>query len=146
MQVIHLTGVKDYESMMRSYHRLGPFEHRVHSFVDRMEEAYSASDLIVTRSGASALFEIAFFGRPMILVPYPFAASHQTENARVFSRKGAAIEIDERSLTPVLFKETLTGLLNNSSRLKKLSEEVRHFSAPEASEKLAREVLDLEKK
>lgn len=146
IQVIHLTGVKDYESMMRSYQRLGPFEHRVHSFVDRMEEAYSASDLIVTRAGASALFEIAFFGRPMILVPYPFAASHQVENARVFSKSGAAIEIDEKSLTPGLFKETLAGLLNNSNRLKNLSEAVKRLSMPEASEKLAREVLDLGKK
>jgi UDP-N-acetylglucosamine--N-acetylmuramyl-(pentapeptide) pyrophosphoryl-undecaprenol N-acetylglucosamine transferase len=141
LQVIHLTGTKDYEPMLRSYQKMGEFAHRVHSFIDGMEEAYSASDLIVTRAGASALFEAAFFGRPMILVPYPFAASHQTENARVFSSSGAAIEIDERSLTPDIFRDAIRGLLGNGKKLKALSEEARRLSMPEAADRLASEVL-----
>jgi len=145
MQIIHLTGVRDYEYVVNSYQRLGFVEHRVHSFIDRMEEAYSASDLVVTRAGASAIFEVAFFARPMILVPYPFAMSHQAENARVFSARGAAIEIDEKSLTPELFKETISGLLGNAKRLKKLSEEAKRLSVPEASDNLADEVLKIEK-
>ncbi len=143
LQVIHLTGVKDYEYVMQSYQRLGPLEHRVHSFIDRIEEAYSASDMIVTRAGASAIFEAAFFGRPMILVPYPFALSHQAENARVFSERGAAIEIEERSLSPELFKETITRLLDNRDKLKSMSKEARRLSMPEAADRLADEVLAL---
>lgn len=146
MQVIHLTGVRDYEYVVTKYQSLGKIEHRVHSFIDRMEEAYSASDLVVTRSGASAIFEVAFYGRPMILVPYPHAMSHQAENAHVFSKSGAAIEVEERSLTPELFKDIIGGLCNNPGRLKELSNKAKRLSVPEASVKLAEEVLNIGKK
>jgi UDP-N-acetylglucosamine--N-acetylmuramyl-(pentapeptide) pyrophosphoryl-undecaprenol N-acetylglucosamine transferase len=66
------------------------------SFCSEMELAYSAADMVVARSGASTLTEIAAFGLPAILVPYPHAASnHQWHNARVFERAGAARLIDQ---------------------------------------------------
>ena len=145
MQVIHLTGARDYEYVLTKYQQLGGLEHRVHSFIDRMEEAYSASDLVVTRSGASAIFEVAFYARPMILVPYPHAMSHQAENAHVFSKKGAAIEVEEKSLTPEVFKGVISGLCSNPTRLKKLSEEARRLSVPEASDNFAMEIFKIGK-
>jgi len=143
IQVIHLTGVQDYEWADRAYKSLKGLEYRVYSFIDRIEEAYSASDLIVSRSGASALFEIAFFGRPMILVPYPFAMSHQAENAMAFSEKGAAIKIDENALSGDVFKDVITRLLKDKEQLKRLGDAAKRLSVPEASENLAREVLGL---
>lgn len=143
IQVIHITGIQDYEGAFEKYKALAGLESRVYSFIDRIEEAYSASDLIVSRSGASALFEIAFFGRPMILVPYPFAMSHQSENAKAFSSRGAAIEITESALSGDVFKETLSGLLRDKGRLKGLADAARRLSMPEASDNLARLVLEL---
>ena len=141
LQIIHITGVKDYEWALESYKSLRNIESRVYSFIDRIEEAYSASDLAVTRSGASAIFELAFFSKPMILVPYPFAMSHQAENADVFSKKGAAIKLEERILSAELFRDTLKGLLNDRGKLNKMAEAAKRLSAPEASERLAEETL-----
>ena len=143
LQVIHITGIKDYEWAMKEYDRLRPIEARVYSFIDRIEEAYSASDLVVTRSGASAIFELAFFAKAMILVPYPFANAHQAENAQIFFERGAAIKLDERSLSVGLFKDTLLSLLNDKDRLKRIGESARALSIPDASSNLAYEVLKL---
>lgn len=136
VQVIHLTGVTDYEWALQQYGSLG-VDHSVHSFIDRIEEAYSASDLIVTRSGASAVFEAAFFGRPMILVPYPFAMNHQRENARVFVDRGAAIMLEEKALTDVVFRDAIAGLVGDAGRRSAMAEAARKASVPDAAERLA---------
>ena len=145
LQIIHITGVADYGWASDAYKELS-LEHRVHSFLDRIEEAYSASDLIVTRSGASAIFEIAYFGRPMILIPYPFALSHQSENARIFSTKGAAIQIDEKDLSSDIMKDKIEELLNNRSILSEMGESAKRISMPDSSCSLAGEVLSLGKR
>ena len=145
LQIIHITGIKDYEWASKEYARMG-MENRVYSFIDRIEDAYSASDLIVTRSGASAIFEIAFFGKPMVLVPYPFANGHQAENAAVFSRKGAAITISEEKLSDAIFREMLLELLNDKVRLNDMAASAKLLSVPEASDNLAGHVLELARK
>lgn len=145
LQVIHITGVTDYSWASTAYKELA-IEHRVHSFLDRIEEAYSASDLIVTRSGASAIFEIAYFGRPMILIPYPFALSHQSENARIFSTRGAAIEIDEKDLSPDIMRERIEALLKDRSKLSEMGESARRMSVPHSSDSLAQVVFKIGKR
>lgn len=144
LQVVHITGIKDYEWVRSRYDDLG-IASRVYSFIDRIEDAYSASDLVVTRSGASAIFEVAFYGRPMILVPYPFALAHQTENARVFSQKGAAMEINEKEISPEVFKERIAALLNDKGKMREMGEKARSLSFPRSSEVLAAAVLNLVK-
>jgi len=140
MQIIHITGVADYGWASQAYKELD-IEHRVFSFVDSIEEAYSASDLVVTRSGASAIFEIAYFGRPMILVPYPFAMSHQAENAKVFSVKGAAIQIDEAQMSGDVMRARIEELLDNKAVLDEMSRKARSLSVPGSSHNLAAEIL-----
>lgn len=142
IQVIHITGIKDYEKAVDSYRDIG-VANRVDSFMDRIEEAYSASDLVVTRSGASAVFELAFFGRPMILIPYPFAMSHQEENAKFFAENGAAIKIGEKTLSADIFSDTIRALLNDRPRLKKMAESAKRLSVPDAGDRLAGEVLSI---
>lgn len=142
LQVVHITGAADYAAATGEYKKLG-LEHRVYSFVDEIEDAYSVSDLAVTRSGASAIFELALFGKPMMLVPYPFASSHQTENARVFSKRGAAVELCEETLTGDRFKEEIMYLLNNRSILDDLARSAKIMSVPDSSNRLADVVLSL---
>lgn len=140
LQVIHLSGVKDYEWAVREYGKVGEpgsFAARVYSFIDRIDDAYAAADLIVTRAGASALFEIAYFGKAMIVVPYPYAMSHQLENARSFSLRGAAIVIEEKDLPGSFFKDTIEGLFKDRVKLKALGDAAKALSAPHASESLA---------
>ncbi|MDP2912518.1 MAG: undecaprenyldiphospho-muramoylpentapeptide beta-N-acetylglucosaminyltransferase [Candidatus Omnitrophota bacterium] len=141
IQIIHITGIKDYEWVMTAYGPLRDISHRAYSFIDRIEEAYSASDLIVTRSGASAIFEIALFGKPMILVPYPLAMSHQSENAKAFFKNGAAMKIEEDKLSAEMFKGAMLSLFNDRDRLKVMGEAAKKLSYAESSIKLARLVL-----
>lgn len=140
LQVIHITGLSDYPNAVKEYERLG-LESRVYSFMDEIEDAYSASDLVVTRSGASAIFELALFGKPMILIPYPFAMSHQVENAKVFSKKGAAIEFAEKEMTAGDLKDKILYLANDRGALEGLGRAAKAMSVPDASDRLAAVVL-----
>lgn len=145
IQVIHITGVKDYEWALRAYERLG-IDHRVHSFIDRIEEAYGSADLVVTRSGASAIFELASLKKPMILVPYPFAMSHQLDNARAFSRNGAALLVEEKDLNAAVFSDLLLGLIKDGNKMRGLGEAAYRLAVPQASDNLAREVIALKRR
>jgi UDP-N-acetylglucosamine--N-acetylmuramyl-(pentapeptide) pyrophosphoryl-undecaprenol N-acetylglucosamine transferase len=144
LQVIHITGIADYGWAEQAYQELG-LPSKIFSFIDNIDEAYSASDLVVTRSGASAIFEIAYFGRPMILIPYPFAMSHQAENAKVFSSNGAAIQIDEKEMSADLIKRKVEELLSNKPMLDEMSKRAKALSVPDSSHNLAIEILNTAK-
>jgi UDP-N-acetylglucosamine--N-acetylmuramyl-(pentapeptide) pyrophosphoryl-undecaprenol N-acetylglucosamine transferase len=143
IQVIHLTGAKDYELAVKAYSLIDGLDARVYSFIDRIEEAYSASELIITRAGSSAIFEAAYFARPMILVPYPLASAHQSENARVFALAGAAIVIEEKNLSAEVFKDNILKLRKDKELLGNLGSSAKRLSSAGAASKLAREVLIL---
>lgn len=145
IQVIHITGVKDYEWALKTYEGLG-IDYRVHSFIDRIEEAYGAADLVVTRSGASVIFELAFLRKPMILIPYPFAMSHQLDNARVFSRNGAALLIEEKNLNAGTLSNLILDLIKDGNRMRSLGEAAHRLAVPQASDNLAREVIALKRR
>ena len=145
LQVIHITGIKDYGRTVSEYEKM-PIEARVYSFIDRIEDAYTVSDLIITRSGASALFEIALFEKPMILIPYPYAMSHQAENAGAFSARGAAVEIAEKDLSAALFKDKISNLMNDKAALNNLAMRAGDLKMPEAADNLARLVLGLSRR
>jgi len=142
MQVIHITGVKDYEWAMGAYNGLG-VDSRVHSFVDRIEEAYAPADLVITRSGASAIFELAALKKPMILVPYPYAMSHQLDNALAFSRGGAALVIEEKDLSAGKLADMIQGLKKDAGGMRGLGTAAGALARPNASDDLAREVIAL---
>ena len=140
IQIIHITGAKDYDWALGSYGRLG-VGHRVHSFVDRIEEAYGAADLVVTRSGASAIFELAFLHKPMILIPYPFAMSHQLENALAFSRNGAAVVMEEKDLIKGKLAGVILDLIRDKVKMDNLKEAALRMALPKAAEDLAMETI-----
>lgn len=138
LQIIHLTGVKDYEWAVLEYGKMGPdLVARAYSFIDRIDDAYSAADLIVTRAGSSALFEIAHFGKAMIVVPYPYAMSHQLDNARAFSSRLGAVMIEEKDLSASFFKDTIEAFLKDRAKLDALGRAAKALSAPHASDSLA---------
>jgi len=98
LQFVHLTGTNDEQFVRESYEKSG-FEANVMSFCSQMELAYSAADVVVARSGAATLTEIATFGLPAILIPYSHAAgNHQWHNARVFERANAAWLVEQAQL------------------------------------------------
>jgi len=142
LQVVHITGSKDYEWALKEY-ELSGVKGRVFSFIDNIEDAYRASDIIVTRAGSSAIFEGALFAKPMILIPYPFAGAHQSDNAAVFSKNGAALVLDEKYITAEEFKRELLNMIPDKERLNTMARSARALCVPEAADNLTRETLGL---
>lgn len=143
LQFIHLSGERD-EAFMRDAYAQNGFAANVMSFCDRMELAYSAADLIVTRAGAGTLTEIATFGLPSILIPYPYAAGdHQAHNATVFERAGAARMILQSELGAhhaekgERLGEAIAGLLGNAAKLRRMGDAAYSLAVPDAEEKIA---------
>ena len=99
LQVIHFTGRDDENTVRAAYEAAGVSAY-VAAFHHRMQEAYSAADFAVSRSGAASLSELAYFGLPSLLIPYPFATEdHQTFNAQIFTDAKAAVALKERETT-----------------------------------------------
>ena len=120
-QVIHLTGPNDEQVAAANYRREDIPAH-VAAFCHQMELAYSAADLALSRSGAASLSELSYFGIPSILIPYPFAAeNHQSLNAAIFSRKGAAVVIEEGQVSVEIFAREIGSLLRDANRLDSMS-------------------------
>jgi UDP-N-acetylglucosamine--N-acetylmuramyl-(pentapeptide) pyrophosphoryl-undecaprenol N-acetylglucosamine transferase len=98
LQVIHLAGSRDARLLEDNYRRENIPAH-VAAFHHHMEEVYSAADFAIARSGAASLSELAVFGLPTVLIPYPYAADdHQTRNAEIFVKADAAILLKEAEL------------------------------------------------
>ncbi|MDE2492078.1 MAG: UDP-N-acetylglucosamine--N-acetylmuramyl-(pentapeptide) pyrophosphoryl-undecaprenol N-acetylglucosamine transferase [Elusimicrobia bacterium] len=102
VQVLHLAGKGKAEEARAAYAAAGVAAD-VRDYLEDMAAAYGAADLVVCRSGASTLAELAAQRAPAVLVPYPHAtAGHQDVNARVFERAGAAVRLPEGELAPRL--------------------------------------------
>ena len=115
------------------------------SFCNQMELAYSAADVVVARSGASTLTEIAAFGLPSILIPYPHAAgNHQWHNARVFESAGAARLLDQSEFNGLQTKRgerlanVITELLDDEAGRLRMADAARSLAVDDAAERLAK--------
>jgi UDP-N-acetylglucosamine--N-acetylmuramyl-(pentapeptide) pyrophosphoryl-undecaprenol N-acetylglucosamine transferase len=116
----------------------------VEPFFDDMATVYGAADLVVSRSGATAIAEIELVGRPSILVPYPFATEgHQMKNARAVEAAGAAVVVPDEELTGERLAETIEELLEDRERLALMVQRARALARPEAAERVAEAVLAL---
>jgi UDP-N-acetylglucosamine--N-acetylmuramyl-(pentapeptide) pyrophosphoryl-undecaprenol N-acetylglucosamine transferase len=110
----------------------------VMSFCSCMGAAYSAADVVISRSGASSLTELAHLGKPSLLVPYPFAADdHQAHNARVFSANKAARVCREESLTGETIASFLSELLTDDTVLQASAKAAKDLDVPDAAERIA---------
>jgi UDP-N-acetylglucosamine--N-acetylmuramyl-(pentapeptide) pyrophosphoryl-undecaprenol N-acetylglucosamine transferase len=145
VQFIHLTGSRDYDAV-KDFYAKNNIPGKVFSFLERIDEAYAASDLAISRSGAAAVFELAFYSKPMVLVPYPSIKNNQRSNAVYFSSKGAAVYKEEGDLSPGILAETMAELLSDVSMRSRMSHAAGNLSNPDAGKMLAEEVISLAKK
>jgi len=137
LQVIHLSGTRDERFALENYRR-----ERIPAFVaafhHHMEEVYSAADFAVARSGAASLAEIAAFELPSILIPFPYAADdHQTRNAEIFARAGAAFILKESELTPELFAQKIRDMIAHPEQLRRMSDESGKLAPRDAANRVA---------
>lgn len=115
------------------------------TFIDKMEYAYAAADIVISRAGAMAVAELCIVGKPVIFVPFPFAAEdHQTVNAKTLVNKNAAIMITDKDVQTKLIDEILN-LINQPIVQKTLSVHISKLAITNADERIAKEVLQLTK-
>lgn len=115
-QIIHLSGEEDYLRLRESYRDRGILA-KVFDFLKPMHYAYSASDLILSRSGAITVTEIMQFAIPAILIPYPYAYQHQLNNARILEQRGCAFIIDDADLDKDILTRKLKGFMDDPNTL-----------------------------
>ncbi len=112
-------------------------------FIYRMDLAYAASDIVISRAGALSIAELAIVGKPVILVPSPnVSEDHQTKNAKALVDQHAAILVSDQEAMKSLISETLQ-LLNNWGKQEELSQNIRKLAIPNAAELIVDEVLKL---
>ena len=133
-QVLHLAGQADFDRLTEEVgDRPG---YKIFAFCSEMASAYAASDFCVARSGASSLTELSHAGLPALLVPYPFAADdHQTANAVVYEKAGAAVLRQQDGLTAEVVREMLTEL--NDDHLASMSAAMKGLADPDAAAQIA---------
>jgi UDP-N-acetylglucosamine--N-acetylmuramyl-(pentapeptide) pyrophosphoryl-undecaprenol N-acetylglucosamine transferase len=141
--VIWQTGAYYYEEMVEKTRGKLPETIRILKFIDRMDLAYSAADIIVSRAGAGTISELCLAGKPVILVPSPnVAEDHQTHNARSLEAGKAAILIRDSEISRKLFSEIIS-LLQDPDRMKELGENIRQKALPDATARIVDEALKL---
>jgi UDP-N-acetylglucosamine--N-acetylmuramyl-(pentapeptide) pyrophosphoryl-undecaprenol N-acetylglucosamine transferase len=107
-------------------------------FIGDMPGAFAEADMIVCRSGAGAVSELAAAGKPSILVPFPFASDdHQTKNAEVLERAGAAIVSSDAKWTGEKFFETVSALQAAPERLRAMGMAARALARPDSARRAA---------
>ena len=137
IRIIHQTGERDYNDALAAYKSLGDSA-EVFKFIDDMPAAFAGADLVVCRSGASTVAEIAAAGKPAIFVPFPRAADdHQRRNAEALAKHGAAVVVEESKLEGVWLAETIAAFLQDSQRLHRMSQAARELAHPDAARDIA---------
>jgi UDP-N-acetylglucosamine--N-acetylmuramyl-(pentapeptide) pyrophosphoryl-undecaprenol N-acetylglucosamine transferase len=133
-QIVHQAGEKHIEALKANYAAVGVTAHCV-SFIEDMAGAYEWADLVICRSGALTIAELAAAGVACILVPYPHAVDdHQTGNARFLVNVGGAFLLPQNELTP----ESIALLRNYSrSQLLEMAEKARSLAKPDATAEVA---------
>jgi UDP-N-acetylglucosamine--N-acetylmuramyl-(pentapeptide) pyrophosphoryl-undecaprenol N-acetylglucosamine transferase len=137
LQVIHLTGTRD-EKLVADNYRRAKLPAFVAAFHHRMEELYSAADFAVARSGAASLAELAAFALPAILIPFPYAADdHQTRNAEVFVKAGAAIVVKESEILDDALAHKILPFVKDQGPLQRMSQNAAKLSTRNAASAVA---------
>ncbi|HEV2713669.1 MAG TPA: undecaprenyldiphospho-muramoylpentapeptide beta-N-acetylglucosaminyltransferase [Terriglobales bacterium] len=137
IHIIHQTGERDYNDAQAAYQQAGASA-EVHKFITDMPAFFARADLLLCRSGASTVAEIAAAGKPAVFVPFPRAADdHQRVNAQALERVGAAVVLEETKLDEVWLVETISALLCDPKRLARMSEAARSLAHPNAAHDIA---------
>ncbi len=140
LTILHQAGARHADATRAAYQASAapPDRWQVAAFLDDMPFRFAAADLVLCRSGASTVAELAAAGKPAVLVPFPQAADdHQRRNAEVMVQAGAARVLLEPDLTPEQLQGTLVDMLGDPERLRSMAENARSLAHPDAAQKIA---------
>jgi UDP-N-acetylglucosamine--N-acetylmuramyl-(pentapeptide) pyrophosphoryl-undecaprenol N-acetylglucosamine transferase len=135
--VRHQAGVKNIDDARQQYANAG-VDADVMPFIEDMAEAYAWADLVICRSGALTVAELAAAGVAAVLVPFPYAVDdHQTANGNYLADNGAALLIQQSDLTAEKLAGVLGDLCSDRARLQQMSEASRQLAKPDATAQVA---------
>ncbi len=113
---------------------------KVHAFLNTMDAAYTASDIIISRAGAGSVSELCLVGKPTLFIPSPnVAEDHQTKNAEALTKKGAALMLKEKELD-ARFESEFKKLYTDKGKQQQLSENIKKLALPKATEHIVDEI------
>lgn len=142
VQLIWQTGKLYYEQAKQ---RAAAFSDKVkvYDFIKEMDYAYAAADVVVSRAGALAIAELCIVAKPVIFVPYPFAAEdHQTSNAMSLVEHNAAMMVKNSDAKAELIKK-LKNLLHDESMQDLMSKNLKALAIKDADERIAKKVIEI---
>lgn len=148
-EIIHICGKQNFKeaeaeaqvvinkNLEKYYHLFGFLDE------EKSKQAYKAADFVISRSGASSIFEIAANGKPSILIPLPTAAGdHQAKNAYAYAETGAAEVVEQENLKINFFMEKIHLLFLHPEKLEQMRQSALSFAKPLAARAIAREILE----
>lgn len=140
-RILHIAGRRDYPELSARAPAADGYDLREYLDLAEFAQALAAADLVVARSGGS-VFEIAAYGLPAILVPYPHAsADHQSANARWMADAGAAVVIPDAECDGARLAREVAFLLDDRPRLQAMAAASRSLARPRAAQDVAGELL-----
>src|SRR5208282_5256397 len=146
LTILHQAGARHAETTEAAYAASGAASDRwkVQAFLEDTPAQFADSDLILARSGASTVAELAASGKPSLLVPFPQAADdHQRKNAEVLVEGGAATMLLEQEMTGAKLLDELASLLKGREKLREMAASARAFAHPQAAARIAEMVATL---
>jgi UDP-N-acetylglucosamine--N-acetylmuramyl-(pentapeptide) pyrophosphoryl-undecaprenol N-acetylglucosamine transferase len=142
IRFIHQTGLPMQAELEKAFAATN-LRGEIAAFIPDMPAAFAQADLIVCRSGAGAVSELAAAGKPSVLIPFPFAADdHQLKNAQALERAGAALVSLDREWTGAAFFEAVRGLFHERTKLESMGANARKLAHPGAAQRAAQIVID----
>ena len=143
VQIIWQTGKTGIDAATEALAQNAIPQIKAYAFIKRMDLAYAAADLIISRAGAIAISEIAAVAKPVIFVPLPTAAEdHQTMNAQQLVDKKAAIMVADKIVNEKLLPMA-NDLIRNETTLKEMANEIKKLGIKNADELIAKKALEL---
>ena len=136
----HQTGSEDFDRIREGYEGSGTI-HEVFPFTDHMEKYYNLADVVISRAGASTIFELSYFKKPAIFIPYPFAAgAHQWKNASYVESIGGGYVIGNSEVSGEKLYLAITELRENPEERARMAENIGTIYVEDAEEKLVKEL------
>jgi UDP-N-acetylglucosamine--N-acetylmuramyl-(pentapeptide) pyrophosphoryl-undecaprenol N-acetylglucosamine transferase len=146
VKIIHQTGPHDFEEISQQYQNLpAPFKDNIlaQAFIYDMDVKYQWADLVICRSGASTVAELAACAKPSVLIPLPTAADdHQKKNALALADKHAAILLEQKLLNAENLIQFVDDLKINIQKRAEMMTQVHTFFVPQAAETIAHKILE----
>jgi UDP-N-acetylglucosamine--N-acetylmuramyl-(pentapeptide) pyrophosphoryl-undecaprenol N-acetylglucosamine transferase len=141
VRVLHVTGPRQADAVRAALGPDAPAGHVVLPYVDRMELAYAAADLVVCRAGALTCAELSAVGLPAVYVPLPIGNGEQALNARPVVEAGGGVLVDDAAFDAAYVRSTVLPLVTDAARLAEMARSAVRSGSPDADERLVDLVL-----